>query len=292
MKRSKWSDATDGAEEAAARGFVRVDSGLEPDDDAQLVRWLANRSVNERAMERIELAVELGRRLAADPASPLHVEMLRAVQPRSRRRSLVAALAWGGALAAGLVVAVWVGRDGVPVEPELLVMDAARRVAFDAPTTAVAVLPSGVVVDASAVAVLPFVGAGEGSLAAGLEHDIATALRSVPGLYVIAGAAVRPYAGTELGVAELGGQLGARGLVDASVELVDGRVRISARLRESATGATLWQTQADRPVDELRAVRAEIADHVAAAMFDSTLRARAAHANDARAQFSAKPFQQ
>ena len=292
MTRRKWSDATDGLEEAAARSFVRVDAEPAGDGNAELARWLANRPVNERAMERVELAVELGRRLAADPASPLHADMLRAVQPRSRRRSLVAGLAWGGALAAGLVVAVWVVRDAVPTEPEPLMMEAARRVAFDAPTTAVAVLPSGVVVDASAVAVLPFVGPGDAVLAAGLEQDIATALRTVPGLYVIAGAAVRPYAGTDLGAAELGSLLGARGLVDGSVELVDGRLRGSARLRESATGATLWQTHVDRPVDELRAVRAEIADHVAAAMFDSTLRARAARSNETRAQFSAKPFQQ
>jgi TolB-like protein len=202
------------------------------------------------------------------------------------------ALAWSGALVASLAVAMFVVRDRVPSGPEPLAMEAARRVAFDAPSSAIAVLPNGAVVDASAVAVLPFVGAGDASLAVGLEHDIATALRTVPGLYVIADDAVRPYAGTELAAAEIGGLLGARGLVDASVELVDGRVRGSARLREAATGATLWQSEFDRPVDELYAVRTEIAEHVATTMFDATLRARAARADGAGATFSAKPFLQ
>jgi TolB-like protein len=109
-------------------------------------------------------------------------------------------------------------------------------------------------------------------LAAGLEHDVVAALRDVPGLYVIADEAVRPYAATELPAPELGGLLGARGIVDASVELGDGRVRVSAQLRDAATGDTLWRTRVDRPVDELSAVRHEIAERVAATMLDGSLR--------------------
>jgi TolB-like protein len=118
-------------------------------------------------------------------------------------------------------------------------------------------------------------------------------LRTVPGLYVIAGAAVQPYARTELAAPELGGLLGARGLVDGSVELVDGRVHVNARLREAATGATLWQTQVQRPVRDLRAIRSEIAESVAAAMLDSSLRERAIRTEGSNEPASAsKPFQQ
>jgi len=134
------------------------------------------------------------------------------------------------------------------------------------------VLPTGVVVDASAVAVLPFAGAGDGTLARGLQREVVAALRGVPGLYVIAGDAVQPYAATELSAADIGGQLGARGIVDASVELADGRVNVSAQLRDAATGATLWRTEVARPVDELNAIQYEIAESVAATMFDSELR--------------------
>jgi TolB-like protein len=289
------SDATgpDEGSETAAHRFVRADAGGgDFAADAGLAAWLAEDPRNERSLERVELAVELGRRLAADPSSPLHAEALRAVRPSLRRRAWVQALALSGALAAGFVLAVVVVRDRVPGESAPPAIEAARRVAVEAPSTAVAVLPSGALIDASAVAVLPFAGSGDAALAAGLEDDVVASLRTVPGLYVIADEAVSPYAGTELAAPDLGGLLGARGLVDASVELVGGRVRVSARLRESATGATLWQTQIDRPVDELHAVRSEIAEHVAAAMFDASARDRVASDFRDDAPSSAKPFQQ
>ena len=171
-------------------------------------------------------------------------------------------------------------------------MEAARIVAFDAPANAVAVLPSGAVVDASAVAVLPFAAAGDATLAQGLERDVVASLRTVPGLYVIADAAVQPYAATDLGAAEIGGQLGARGIVDAAVELVDGRVRVSAQLRDAATGDMLWHTEFDRAVDELRAVRYEMADGIAATMLDSSLRPVAESDRTGAPVYSSKPLLQ
>lgn len=282
-------DDTTGAE--AARRFVSVDSGSDPAADAALATWLDATPANERAFERVELAVALGRRLAADPSSALYADAARAARESPRRLPLVRSVAWGGALAASLLVAIWLARDWSPAaEPQLVITRAAQRVAFDAPSNPIAVLPTGAVVDASAVAVLPFATLGDAMLAEGLERDIVVALRRVPGLYVIAENAVQPYAATELSAAELGELLGARGLVEAGVELVDGRVRVSAWLRESATGATLWQTQVDRPVDELRAVRDEIADNIATAMLDSSLRAPVSRP-DATLSAS-KPFQQ
>jgi TolB-like protein len=292
MKPRNAGEANDGGE-AAARQFVRTDSSGDALADAALASWIAAHPDNERALQRVELAVELGRRLAADPASPLYAEAARAVRHSPRRLRSAVLAAWGGALAAALLVAVFILRERVAEPAAPAPLEAARLVAFDAPNSAVAVLPSGVVVDASTVAVLPFSGSGDAALAAGLEQDVVTALRTVPGLYVIGDAAVRPYADTELAAAELGGLLGARGLVDASIELSDGRVRVSARLRESATGVTLWQTQFDRPVDELRAVRTEIAEHVATTMFDSSLRAQVVYADRSSAPGSAgKPIQQ
>ncbi len=290
-------DATDveRAGEEASRRFVRVDAG-EPGAGAELAQWLAERPEHERGLERVELAVHLARRLAAEAGSALHREAevaarVSSQQPRRSNRLL----AWGGAMAAALFVAAYVVRDGAPpaIAPEDVTIEAARDIGFDAPSNPVSVLPTGVVVDASTVAVLPFSASGGTGLAEDLERDVAAALREVPGLYVIADRAVQPYAATELEASEVGGQLGARGLVDAAVELADGRVRVEARLRESATGATLWQARFDRPVAELRAVRDEIAQNVAATMFDSGLRAQSAapRAEDS-APASSKPFQQ
>jgi adenylate cyclase len=213
------------------------------------------------------------------------------VRSIERRRIATASLGFGGAMAAALVVAVLVARDPLSTGSAVpAAISAARLVAVDAPSNPVVVLPTGVVVDASAVAVLPFAAVGDATLARGLQRDVAGVLRTVPGLYVIADAAVSSYAITDLGPSEIGAQLGARGIVNAAVELVDGRVRVGARLRETATGATLWQADVDRPVDELRAVRDEIANQIAAAMLDSSLRAQLARADVSSAAVASKPL--
>jgi TolB-like protein len=281
----------DSAHEQAARWFVRVDAG-ERGADAELARWVAERPANERALERVELAAELGRRLAADPHSALYAESAKAADaPSRRRRSAAPWLTFGGALAAALLSAVFVVRaPGPSTAPAPAEITAARLVAVDAPSNPVAVLPTGVVVDASAVAVLPFAAPGDTTLARGLEREVVEALRTVPGLYVIADAAVSSYAATELSPSELGGQLGARGIVDAAVELVDGRVRVDARLRETTTGATLWRAELDRPVDELRAIRDEVANQIAGAMLDSSLRAQFARVDGSSALSASKPL--
>ena len=259
----------------AARWFVRLDSGGEPGADAALAAWLAEQTANERAMERVELAVEVARRLAADPKHAVYAEVARAGSFAQRSAPLIRTLGWTSAIAAGLLVAIFVARDAMPpaATPESVTMRAAQLVAVNAPSNPVVVLPSGVVVDASAVAILPF--AGDATLAPGLEREVVAALRGVPGLYVVAEGAVEAYAYTELATAEIGAQLGARGIVDAVIAFADGRVRVQARLRDAATGEVLWQSDAERSIDDLRAVRDELAEQVASAMLDSGLRAAA-----------------
>jgi TolB-like protein len=276
----------------AAHRFVSADAG-EQGADAALASWLDERPEHERAFERVELASALARQHAADPSSALYAEAALAAQLASRRRPRRRALAWGGALAAAVLVGVFLVPEPPRQPAALAPLRAADRVTVDAPSDSVAMLPTGVVVDASAVAVLPFTMAGDATLARGLERDVVTALRTVPGLYIIADAAVQPYAGTELAAADIGTQLGVRGLVDAAVELVDGRVRVSARLREAATGATLWQTDVDRPVDELGAIRSEIAESVADAMIESGSREELAREARSRTSVSSsKPLPQ
>jgi TolB-like protein len=289
-------DSTGNEAEAAsaARRFVSVDAG-EQGADVALASWLAERPEHERALERVELAVVLARRLAAEPDSPLHAEAAAAAGLRPRRRMRTRALAWSSVLAAAVLLAViLLPKSPASLErPELAPLAAAERVTVDAPRDSVAMLPTGVVVDASAVAVLPFAGAGDATLARGLERDVAAALRTVPGLYIIADDAVRPYAASDLAAAEIGSQLGVRGLVDAAVELGDGRVRVSVRLREAATDATLWQTDLERPIDDLGAMRDEIAESVADAMLDPGVREQLAVEARSRPPMSfSKPLQQ
>jgi TolB-like protein len=253
---------------------VSVDAG-EQGADVALASWLAERPEHELELERVELAVALARRLAAEPGSALHAEAARAAALAPRERRWRNRLALGGALAAAVLVTIFM-RDFTPAAsaPAAPALEAARVVTFAAPRTAAAVLPTGVVVDASAIAVLPFEGAADATLAHGFERDVASSLRTVPGLYVISGAAVQPYAATGLEAEDVGAQLGARGLLEAAVERTGARVRVSARLRDAVSGATLWQADVDRPVDELGAIRDEMADGIAATMLDERLRDR------------------
>ena len=259
----------------------RVALDAAPDDTALAARfgaWLDARPAHERAMERVELAIELARHLAADP------EITAAAARPARRRwtfGLAAAAALAMAVAAAITIAPWATRLArLPtVHPELR---ATARAGWPGPANSVVVLPTGVVVDSGSVALLPFAsGAGADTLATGLEADVAAALRGVPGLYVVAGVATAPYtAAMDLSAAEVGSQLGARGLVDAHVLRTGARVRISAELRDARSGAVLWQSNIDEPVDRLAHVRDVIADGIALTLLGSSTQAATAVRTD------------
>jgi TolB-like protein len=109
----------------------------------------------------------------------------------------------------------------------------------------IARLPSGGVVDASSVAVLPF-GAPPDEpratriLAASLSRDIGSALAALPGIYVVGAPRAAAYLATELDASELGEQLGVRGIVVGELAEHDGRIRIAADLLDAATDERIW----------------------------------------------------
>ena len=132
-----------------------------------------------------------------------------------------------------------------------------------------------------------------GTFAEGLERDVVAALRTVPGLYVIADTAVSSYAYTDLSPSEIGGQLGARGIVDAAIELSTAVLRrLSVRLREADGSDGMAPTSTGR-LKSWNAIRYEIAEGVAATMLDSSLRQQVVYADRSSAPVSSsKPFQQ
>ena len=192
-------DATTRARPARrARRFVRVDAG-ERGADAD-ARELARRSSPRTSAPSSASSSpsRSARRLAADPAARC--------TPRPRRPRARAApapwraFAWGGALAAALLVAVFVVRDGeaAATRPRPSCCEAARVVTFDAPSNP---SPCCRAAPSSTRAPWPCCRSprtGDATLAEGLERDVVAALRTVPGLYVIADAAVSSYAYTDL----------------------------------------------------------------------------------------------
>jgi TolB-like protein len=293
----------------AAEWFVALDA--RPSDEVTAARfsaWLDRAAEHEQELERCDAAAQIARNLADDPdlrwaydeAAALAkcdpVASSRAPGRRSLRR-----LGWAAALTTvGLAAAaaLWLARDAhwpahppatrsLALEnaaPPLDAAAAAERSASIAAATAaypIARLPSGVVVDASSVAVLPF-GAPPDEpratrmLAVSLSRDIGSALAALPGLYVVGAPRAAAYLGTELDAAELGAQLGVRGIVVGELTEHDGQIRIAADLLDAAPDERLWHAEYERPAAELIALAAEIGDEITAALIDPERRARAA----------------
>ncbi len=153
-----------------------------------------------------------------------------------------------------------------------------RALVDEAVAAAAPVVPPGhVIVDAGSVAVLPFVNLArnpaDGSVAAHfdagwaaeLHAGIVRELDETPGIDVINGHAVMPYAGLGLPPGEVAARLGVRGIVRGSLRSRDDRVEVDVELVDAVNGAELWSLHASRPA-ELGVVREEIVSEVAAAL--------------------------
>ncbi len=119
------------------------------------------------------------------------------------------------------------------------------------------------------IAVLPFTSLSDDRrdryFAEGLSVEMLDALAGVPGLHV---AAWRPEAAIDRrqDVKALGKALGVATILDASVRRNGRRLRISARLSDTATGYTLWSRTYDREVDAVFDTQSRIAQEVAQAL--------------------------
>ena len=122
-----------------------------------------------------------------------------------------------------------------------------------------------------AIAVLPFadLGAEAGDDGArqrwrdGLAEEVLSALAAEPGLRVAARSASFPF-GPSPDLAALGTTLGVAYALEGGVREGNGRVRVTARLIDVATGHTLWSERAERELADPHAVQDEIAASIAA----------------------------
>ncbi|MFC3549953.1 winged helix-turn-helix domain-containing protein [Lysobacter cavernae] len=177
---------------------------------------------------------------AAVPAAPLSLASADSGQgQRSRRR-------WSGWIATAVVVVVaavalvfWWQRQNVPPRPT-----------------------------EASIAVLPFASLSANRddryFAEGLGVEMHDALARVPGLKVVASAATG--ADRTRDPKALGKALGVATVLDASVRREGARVRINARVSDSATGFTLWTQSYDRETADVFALQSEIANEVVQAL--------------------------
>ena len=122
----------------------------------------------------------------------------------------------------------------------------------------------------ASIAVMPFSNLGgnrdDDYFAEGLAVEMHDALAGVEGLKVAAplSSSVATVQGAD--VKALGRDLGVATVLDASVRREGKRVRINARLSDTATGYTLWSESYDRQLADVFATQAEIANKVVASL--------------------------
>jgi adenylate cyclase len=126
------------------------------------------------------------------------------------------------------------------------------------------------------VAVLPFSNLSgdqkQDYFSDGLSEDILTALARFPELIVIARQSSFTFKGKSVGIAEIGRSLGARYVLEGSVQKSGDRVRVTAQLIEAANGSHLWAERFDRPLTDMFAVQDEIAEKIVAILVASVER--------------------
>jgi class 3 adenylate cyclase/TolB-like protein/Tfp pilus assembly protein PilF len=119
------------------------------------------------------------------------------------------------------------------------------------------------------VAVLPFKNlssdASQAFFSDGITEDVITALGRFSNLLVVAKSASFQLRDRNLSPAELGRLLGARYLLEGSVQRAGDRVRVNVELTEAATGRSLWSQAYDAEVKDIFGVQDDIAKRVVGA---------------------------
>jgi len=120
------------------------------------------------------------------------------------------------------------------------------------------------------LAVLPFVNLRtdpqQDYFSDGLTLDIMTALVKIPGLFLIADSSMFSYKSKPVTVQELGRELKVSHVLEGGVRNAGNRVRITARLIETASMRQVWAESYDRQLDDLFAVQDEITREIVIAM--------------------------
>jgi len=157
------------------------------------------------------------------------------------------------------------------------------RIMAEPSTTDAQAKPSLALPDKPSIAVLPFANLSSHSeqeyLADGIVDDIITELSRFSELFVIARNSSFQYKGRAIDMRQIGRELGVRYVLEGSARRGGDRIRISAQLIDTATGAHRWAERYDRALEDVFAVQdamvrtivAILAAHVRIAETERTL---------------------
>ncbi|MCL7969134.1 MAG: tetratricopeptide repeat protein [marine benthic group bacterium] len=122
----------------------------------------------------------------------------------------------------------------------------------------------------NSVAVLPFANLSDSAdneyLSDGLSEEIINALARVTGLKVVSRTSVFAWKGKPGDVREIGRALGARSVLEGSVQRAGDRLRVTTRLVDVDSGFQLWSGRFDRSMEDIFAIEDEIAGSVTRAL--------------------------
>ena len=131
------------------------------------------------------------------------------------------------------------------------------------------------------IAVLPFINMSgdpeQEYFSDGITEDIITALSRLHWFFVIARNSTFTYKGKSVDVKYIGRELGVRYVLEGSIRKIGNRVRITAQLINTTTGAHLWAERYDRELTDIFALQDEITQNVTAAIEPKLVEAEGVH---------------
>jgi len=122
----------------------------------------------------------------------------------------------------------------------------------------------------SEIAVLPFqnlsADASHAYFAGGLHGEVLTQLAKIAALKVISRTSVMGYQETTKPLKAIAVELGVGSIMEGSVQVVGGRLRVNVQLIDAATDEHLWAERYDRTLDDAFAIESDVAQRIVAAV--------------------------
>src|SRR5271156_6586308 len=100
----------------------------------------------------------------------------------------------------------------------------------------------------------------------GISEDIITELSKIKELWVLTRSAVMGYRDKPTSAPDVGRELNAAYVLEGSLRRAGNRLRITARLVETATARSVWAERYDRQIEDVFAIQDEIAQNIARAL--------------------------
>ena len=100
----------------------------------------------------------------------------------------------------------------------------------------------------------------------GIAETLINSLSNIKDLWIPARASSFSFMGRNLGIQQIGRQLGVDNLLEASVQVIGNRLRITPKIIKVNDGSQVWSNQYDRQMEDVFAIQDEIAQEIVKAL--------------------------